>query len=74
MAIAASKVAPDVNPIASPVAKGFLNIPCNVVPETASILPIKTVIMILEARTSQMMYFSLSDNDESPFMNFQKTS
>lgn len=56
MAIAASNVAPEVRPIASPVAKGFLNNPCRLVPETASMLPIKIAMTILDALTSQITY------------------
>jgi hypothetical protein len=37
-----------------------------VVPETANILPIKTAITILEARTSQITYFSLRDMTDYP--------
>ena len=56
MANAANNVAPDVKPIASPVASGFLKSPCNVVPETASMLPTRMAIIILEVLTSQMTY------------------
>lgn len=74
IAIAASNVAPEVNPIKSPVAKGFLNNPCNPVPETASILPIRIAMIILAALTSQTTYLSLNDKPESPCITFPKTS
>lgn len=74
MVMAASNVAPDVNPIKSPVARGFLNNPCNPVPETASILPMRIAMIILAALTSQTIYLSLSDTPGSPFITFPNTS
>lgn len=74
MAMAASSVAPDVSPIKSPVARGFLNNPCNPVPETASILPMRIAMIILAALTSQTTYLSLNDKPGSPLITFPNTS
>ncbi len=74
MVMAAINVAPEVRPIKSPVARGFLNNPCKLVPETESMLPIKIAITILEALTSQTMYLSLTETPESSRINFPKTS
>ena len=74
MAIAAISVAPDVSPIKSPVARGFLNSPCNAVPDTASILPTNMAITIRESLTSHKIYLSLSGNCGSCVITFHNTA